>query len=255
MSVVGVKFRNNNGIVYIDSDIIVELNDYVICSYDKGLRYGKVVSLSESFEVDELYSILRIANNEDYNVYLDNLKKEKEAVSYIKELINKLKINMNVVSCDYNFDKSLMLFYFTSDERIDFRELVKLVAGKYKTRIELRQIGIRDKAKMVSGIGVCGRTLCCHDFLNKISTVTINMAKNQNISLNPNKINGACGRLLCCLNYEDCVYTENRKKLPKIGSEVEYNGKKYKVLSIDVLRRSYTIDYNDEVKEIVINEE
>ena len=140
-----------------------------------------------------------------------------------------------------------------ADERIDFRELVKILAGKYKTRIELHQIGIRDKARKISGLGPCGRPLCCRSFLNELETVGINMAKNQNIALNPSKINGACGRLLCCLAYEDENYSYYRSLLPKIGSEVIYEGKKYKVLTINVLKMSYVINVDGDLKEIVVD--
>ncbi len=157
---------------------------------------------------------------------------------------------MKLLDASYTLDRNQLLFNFVSDERIDFRELLKQLAAIYKTRIELRQIGIRDKAKEIGGIGPCGRFLCCNSFLTDLNSVTINMAKNQVLALNPTKINGVCGRLLCCLSYEDEIYTEFRKGLPNIGDDYEYNQKKYKVIDIDILKRKVIIQ-NENSKEVV----
>ena len=157
---------------------------------------------------------------------------------------------MKIIDASYTFDRKQLLFNFLADERIDFRELAKRLAAIYKTRIELRQIGIRDKAKEIGGIGPCGRFLCCNSFLTDLNSVTINMAKNQALALNPTKINGVCGRLLCCLSYEDETYTELKKGLPSIGDEYIQNGKSYKVTDIDILKRKITIA-NDTSKEVV----
>jgi len=159
------------------------------------------------------------------------------------------ELKMKIIDASYTFDRDKLIFRFLADNRVDFRELAKDLAAKYKVRIELRQIGVRDKAKEISGIGPCGRELCCSCFLNNfIDTVSINMAKNQNIALNPNKINGQCGRLLCCLNYEDDVYTENRKDLPNVGDVVKTPNGEGKVVSIDILNKSYVVNVPDEGK-------
>ena len=152
---------------------------------------------------------------------------------------------MKLIDASFTFDKEQLLFHFLSDTRIDFRNLAKDLASIFKTRIELRQIGVRDKAKEIGGLGPCGRLLCCSKYLANFDSVSINMAKNQNLSLNPNKINGVCGRLLCCLTYENDVYDEYRKGLPNIGDKVKYKGKDYKVVAIDILKRNYTISIDD----------
>lgn len=256
MNVLGVKFKDLGDIVYVSSEIDdLKINDYVIVQCDRGLKLGKVCEFSNEDSAKSDFFVVRKALDSDYNYYLRSLKIAKDALSYAKEQSIILNLNINFVDSEFNFDRSLLFMNFTSDERVDFRELVKILAGKYRTRIELHQIGIRDKAKIVGGIGVCGRGLCCRGVLSKLDTVTINMAKNQNIALNPSKINGACGRLLCCLAYEDSTYLENRLKLPKVGSEVEYLGKKYVVLSINVLNKSYNINVDGDIKEIVFDEE
>lgn len=163
---------------------------------------------------------------------------------------------MNILSCDYTFNRNQLLFTYTADLRIDFRDLVKELAEIYKTRIELRQVGIRDKAKKVDGCGQCGRGLCCAKFLSDLDSVSINMAKNQNIALNPSKINGVCGRLLCCLKYEDDTYSECRKKLPVLGSTIDTKDGRGKVVALDLLRMSYKIDIPDKgVIECVVEDE
>ena len=166
-------------------------------------------------------------------------------MKYAKDLVEKEKLNMKLYEASYTFDKKKLIFKFIADERVDFRELAKLLASKYKTRIELRQIGVRDKAKEIGGLGPCGRPLCCSDFLTNFDSVSINMAKNQGIALNPTKINGSCGRLLCCLGYEDDVYSEYKKELPKIGQTVTHNGKTGKVFELNILKRSYKVKTPD----------
>ena len=153
---------------------------------------------------------------------------------------------MKVIDANFTFDKEQLMYHFLSDSRIDFRNLAKELAGIFKTRIELRQIGVRDKAKEIGGIGPCGRTLCCTDYLVNFDSVSINMSKNQNLSLNPNKINGSCGRLLCCLTYENDVYEEYRKSLPNLGDKVKYNEKNGKVVELNILKKSYTILTDDD---------
>ena len=163
-----------------------------------------------------------------------------------EKLIKKYNLNMKVIDANFTFDREQLMYHFLSDSRIDFRNLAKELAGIFKTRIELRQIGVRDKAKEIGGIGPCGRTLCCTDYLVNFDSVSINMAKNQNLSLNPNKINGSCGRLLCCLTYENDVYEEYRKSLPNLGDKVKYNEKNGKVVELNILKKSYTILTDDD---------
>ena len=165
------------------------------------------------------------------------------------------KLPMRILSAEYNLDRSQLIFMFTADERIDFRELAKRLASIYHTRIELRQIGARDKAKEVGGIGICGGELCCHSFLKKIDTVSMNMAKNQNLALNPSKINGCCGRLLCCLLYEDENYTKCSKNLPKVGEKIELNGKEGTIVAVDVLNRKLKVLVDGEKIDYVIESE
>lgn len=256
MGVVGVKFKNNRNISYFDCLLEdININDNVLCSSEKGKVYGKIVSINNDINVNNLNgTVLYKASEEDFNTYMSNLKLARDVKIYTQDLIKKLTLNMSLTDVEYSFDRNFLTINFTSDDRVDFRELVKLLASKYKARIELHQIGIRDKAKMISGLGVCGRELCCAGHLNKLETVSMNMAKNQNISLNPSKINGVCGRLLCCLVYEDSMYACNRKKLPKVGSEVLYNSKKCIVKSIDILNEKYTILVDNEEVVVSLNE-
>lgn len=254
--VCGIKFKDGDKCSYFDSNNFdVKVDDYVIVDSLNGNLFGKIVSVNVNNQIDNLYKVVRIASNDDYNVYLKNLADAKSALDFAKKTAKNLKLNMQFVDSSYSFDRSQLLINFVSDERVDFRELVKVLASKYKTRIELHQIGVRDKAKKISGLGPCGRPLCCGSFLNELETVGINMAKNQNIALNPSKINGVCGRLLCCLSYEDETYSYYRSKLPNIGSEVLYENKKYKVLTINVLKMSYVINVDGELKEIVVNDD
>lgn len=251
-----ISFKDNEKkYLASSSDDDINIGDYVVVLTEKGEYYAKVVQISDKVEDTTNYQIIRKASEEDYNSYLSNLKLAKEVLIDARKLADKYNLVMRFVSAEFNLDKSLLFVNYTSDDRVDFREFVKSLAAKYKTRIELRQIGIRDKAKIVCGLGMCGMPLCCSKVLDKIDTVTINMAKNQYIALNPNKINGVCGRLLCCLAYEDDTYSRIKDKLPQIGSSVKYEGKNYKVVSINVLKNSYTIDIDGEEKEIVVSNE
>lgn len=252
--VVGVKFKDTDKCVYFNSNgIELKKDDYVIVPSDNGSLFGKVFSINNEEINNEIKNVVRVAGKKDYDIYLKNLANAKEALDFAKASAKNLGLKMQFVDSSFNFERSQLLINFVSEERIDFRDLVKILAGKYKTRIELHQIGIRDKAKKISGLGPCGRPLCCGSFLNELEAVGINMAKNQNIALNPSKINGVCGRLLCCLAYEDENYSYYRSLLPKIGSEVIYEGKKYKVLTVNVLKMSYVINVDGELKEIVVD--
>ena len=255
MKICGVAFKESGKVYHFNTNNQpVKLNDYVIVETEKGEQLGKVSFIDER-EVDyELKSVIRVATKEDYNKYLKSLKEAKEALEDARKFAKSLKLDMQFVDSSFTFDHKQLIINFIADERIDFRELVKQIAAKYKVRIDLHQIGVRDKAKEIGGIGPCGRSLCCASYLNHMETISINMAKNQNIALNPSKINGACGRLLCCLSYEDETYTCCRDKLPSVNTFVKYDGKEYKVTAIDLLKGTYTLDVNGESKVIKIDE-
>src|SRR5574344_526071 len=256
MLVCGVSFKDNGKIYNFDcNDIQVEKDHYVIVETEKGEQLGKAIYIEEKSVKQTLKCIIREATDQDYNKYLKNLKDAKDALNEAKKLALTLNLNMQITDASYTFDRKQLLFNFIADERIDFRELVRELASKYHTRIELHQMGIRDKAKEIGGLGPCGRPLCCSQFLNRMDTLTINMAKNQNIALNPTKINGSCGRLLCCLGYEDFVYSDYKKNLPKQGEYVTKNGKKGRVIEVNVLNRSYKFKTeDDETIEVIVGQ-
>ena len=185
------------------------VGDNVVIKTSRGEQYGKIdgVVLDKNNEINDIY-IIRKANKKDYNNYLKNLRLNEDMLKFARAEATKLKLNMNLISADVTLDNKHLLYQFVADERVDFRELAKSIAGKYKLRVELRQIGARDKAKLIDGIGPCGRPLCCTSFLDKLDSISMNMAKNQGLALNPSKINGACGRLMCCLTYENDNYAE-----------------------------------------------
>lgn len=254
MNLCGVVFKDNGKVYnFLSNDININKNDYVIVETEKGQQLGKVVSLFEHFgKGNKLKNVIRVASKVDYDKHLKNLSDSKNALLETRKEIEKLGLKMQVVDCSYTFDRKQLIFNFISDERVDFRELVKILASKFKTRIELHQIGVRDKSKEIGGIGHCGRVLCCSDFLNFMETISINMAKNQNIALNPNKINGACGRLLCCLAYEDDIYTKCRSEIPNVGDVIKIDGVNGKVISIDILNQKYKVNLNNEIKEVKV---
>jgi len=254
--VYGVVLGNEGKIYYFkyDDDSFVR-NDRVVVETEKGIQLGKVVYLVSdvrkiSIPIEEMKSILRKSTDEDYEKYLNNLKDGVHCLEKAKSLVKELNLNMHLLDANYTLDRKQLLFNFIADERIDFRELAKKLAYMYRTRIELRQIGARDKARGVSGIGPCGRTLCCSSFLSHIDSVTMNMAKNQNIALNPSKINGLCGRLLCCLSYEDDEYTRCQKGLPSVGQTVKTSFGSGRVTNVDILNRKYKVDIDGVIKEI-----
>ena len=257
-NVAGVNFKENGKIYFFKAnDISVNDGDYVIVETDKGLQFGKVIvsNIKSTENTEDMKNIIRVATKEDINTYESNKKDAQQALLQGKKIAKKLNLKMNIIEANYTFDRKQLMFLFLSDGRVDFREMAKELAYIYKTRIELRQIGVRDKAREVSGIGSCGRALCCSSFLkNSMESVSINMAKNQNLALNPSKINGQCGRLLCCLNYEDEVYSEYRKGMPNIGDEVKTDKGTGTVTSIDVLKKKYTVDIENEGRiEVSIN--
>ena len=237
--VVVVSFCNNKTIDYLlHGDLDLKRGNLVVVDTDNGLQLAivKKESYNEKKEnlVLPLKSVLRLATAEDLLQEEDNKKNAEKALIDARKFSRDLNLQMNFIEACYSFDKSQLLFYFLADERVDFRELAKKLAQKYKTRIELRQIGVRDKAKKIGGLGPCGLFLCCNSFLTDLSSVSINMAKNQYLALNPSKINGVCGRLLCCLGYENEIYSELKKDLPKIGSIMETEHGIGKVVSVDV---------------------
>ena len=225
VKVIGVRFRNAGKIYYFDPlDLDIEVGQNVIVETARGIEYGHVLiaprEVDDSKVIQPLKAVIRLATPEDDEIERKNKEKEKDAFKICLEKIAKHKLQMKLIDAEYTFDNNKVLFYFTADGRIDFRELVKDLASVFKTRIELRQIGVRDETKIMGGIGICGRSLCCHTFLSEFAPVSIKMAKEQNLSLNPIKISGVCGRLMCCLKYEQDTYEEIRKSMPKEGKEV-----------------------------------
>lgn len=243
IKVIGVRFRNAGKIYYFDPmSLEVKTGDHVIVETARGIEYGYVVLGSREVEdekvIQPLKPVIRMATKADDEVEKRNHEKEKDAFKICKEKIRKHGLQMKLIDAEYTFDNNKVLFYFTADGRIDFRELVKDLASVFKTRIELRQVGVRDETKIVGGIGICGRTLCCHSYLSEFIPVSIKMAKEQNLSLNPTKISGVCGRLMCCLKNEEETYEELNSKLPNVGDFVTTDDNlKGEVHSVSVLRQ------------------
>lgn len=259
MNVVSVKFKKDGKGYYFDAlDIELNVADYVLVETEKGIQFGIVKEINIDIDTLKLKTslkpVIKKANKKDYDTYLRNLKEANKVVADTKIKVEKNSIPMRIVDAMFTFDKQHLVINFIADERIDFRDLVKELAAKYKTHIELHQIGVRDKAKEIGGMGQCGLSLCCSTFKGNMDGISINMAKNQNISLNPSKINGCCGRLLCCLSYEDDVYSELKENLPKINDEIIVDGKKGKVVKLDVLKCKVLVDVNDELKEVDYND-
>ena len=249
MNIVGVKLGNNSKVYYFDADgVNVHENSTVIVETEKGLQYGVVTKFISEDKIDkkiDYKKVIRITTKDDYKRHLNNLRDADKAIIKCNSLILEYGLDMKIIDASYTFDREQLIFKFVADDRVDFRQLAKDLGSIYKTRIELRQVRIRDKAKEVGGIGPCGRKLCCSNFLNEFDSVSINMAKNQNLSLNPSKINGVCGRLLCCLKYENDNYTEYKKGLPDIGNKVSIDGREGKVISVDVFHKNYKVVFSD----------
>ena len=241
--VIGVRFRTAGKIYFFDPlQFDIKRGDHVIVETARGIEFGTVMSgvteVEDEKVVQPLKPVIRIANQRDIEQEEGNKEKEKEAYKICLEKIQKHGLEMKLIDAEYTFDNNKVLFYFTADGRIDFRELVKDLASVFKTRIELRQIGVRDETKIVGGIGICGRPLCCHSYLADFAPVSIKMAKEQNLSLNPTKISGVCGRLMCCLKNEEETYEELNRRLPGIGDTVTTgDGLKGEVQSVNVLRQ------------------
>lgn len=265
VTVVGVRFRKAGKIYYFSPDgQEVKAGDHVIVETARGVEYGDVAigkrEVEEEGVIQPLKAIIRVATPEDDELELKNRDKEKEAFKICLEKIEKHKLEMKLIDVEYTFDGNKILFYFTADGRIDFRELVKDLASVFRTRIELRQIGVRDETKILGGIGICGRSLCCNTFLAEFAPVSIKMAKEQNLSLNPTKISGVCGRLMCCLKNEEEAYEELNAKLPGVGDRVHtIDGLRGEVQSVSVLKQLVkvivTLENDDkEVREYKVEE-
>lgn len=241
MVVVGVRFKKHGKVYHFDSkDTGAKTGDRVIVETSKGLEHGEVVIEEKSIEdlqiLDNIKSVIRIVTKEDLHKISENKHKEAKALAVCNKKITEYNLDMNLVNVEYSFDATKAVFHFTAEGRIDFRELVKDLAGILKTRIELRQIGVRDEARIIGGLGPCGRQMCCSAFLGDFDPVSIKMAKDQSLSLNPGKISGVCGRLMCCLKYEQSCYEELRNRLPKIGKEVSTQKGKGVVIEINLLK-------------------
>ncbi|MBR1439838.1 MAG: stage 0 sporulation protein [Lachnospiraceae bacterium] len=257
--VIGVNFRAGGKIYYFDPvQFEIHKGDHVIVETSRGIEYGRVVCDPKEVPDKEvtapLKPVLRPATQRDTEQAEDNKQKEEEAFKKCRQMIFDHKLDMKLIDAEYTFDNGKILFYFTADGRVDFRDLVKDLAAVFKTRIELRQVGVRDETKVLGGIGVCGRELCCHSYLTDFAPVSIKMAKEQNLSLNPTKISGVCGRLMCCLNNEEETYEELNKHLPKVGEEViTPDGDSGMAASVNVLRQTVKvlleIDDEKELKE------
>ncbi|MGN0351492.1 MAG: stage 0 sporulation family protein [Roseburia sp.] len=257
IKVVGVRFRTAGKIYYFDPmKLEMKVGDKVIVETARGVEIGTVMTapkqVPEETVIQPLKPVMRIATPEDLKVEERNHEKEKEAFKICLEKIAKHKLEMKLVDAEYTFDNNKLLFYFTADGRIDFRELVKDLAAVFRTRIELRQIGVRDETKIMGGIGICGRPLCCHTYLSEFVPVSIKMAKEQNLSLNPTKISGVCGRLMCCLKNEEETYEYLNSRLPNVGDYVTTDdGLKGEVNSVSVLRQTVKVIVElDDEKEI-----
>ena len=260
INIVGVRFKNAGKIYYFDPvDFEIEKDMDVVVETARGLEYGTVVvgkkEIDEESLVSPLKPIIRIATEEDTKIYKENKEKAKETFELCLQKIKEHELTMYLIDCEYTFDRNKLIFYFTAEGRIDFRELVKDLAAIFKTRIELRQIGVRDEAKSIGGLGPCGRSPCCSSRLGDFQTVSIKMAKDQSLSLNPTKISGICGRLFCCLKYEHDVYVEAIEKVPPVGAIVKVDGNKGKVIETNPLLEQAKVEFNDKTIRVCMKDE
>lgn len=253
--VVGVRFKNAGKIYYFDpGDLLIQKNDFVIVETVRGVEYGKVViarkQVGEHDVVLPLKKVVRIADQKDRMIVEENKQAALEAYKVCNEKVNEHQLDMKLVDVEYTFDRNKIIFYFTADGRVDFRDLVKDLAAIFRTRIELRQIGVRDEAKMLGGIGPCGRMLCCSTFLGDFDPVSIKMAKDQNLSLNPTKISGLCGRLMCCLKYENDEYEAAKEQLPDLGEMIDTPLGTGKVVGLNILERVLQVELKEQERVI-----
>ncbi|AQS54446.1 PSP1 domain-containing protein [Novibacillus thermophilus] len=254
-AVVGVRFKQAGKIYYFDpDDLPIGKDQVVIVETARGIEYGKVVIgkkyVSEGEVVLPLKRVLRLATEEDRRQVMENKAAAERALSLCREKVREHALDMRLIDAEYTFDRNKIIFYFTADGRVDFRELVKDLASIFRTRIELRQIGVRDEAKMLGGIGPCGRTLCCSSFLGDFEPVSIKMAKDQNLSLNPIKISGLCGRLMCCLKYENDAYEEAKREMPDMGDRVTTPDGTGRVVGLNLLERRVRVEL-DELERLI----
>ncbi|HJG96748.1 MAG TPA: stage 0 sporulation family protein [Romboutsia timonensis] len=260
IKIVGVRFKNAGKIYYFDPvELELEKNMDVVVETARGLEYGTIVVCPKEIDESELVSplkpIIRVATDEDRQVYIENKEKAKETFELCQQKIKEHDLNMFLIDCEYTFDRNKLIFYFTAEGRIDFRELVKDLASIFKTRIELRQIGVRDEAKSIGGLGPCGRKLCCSTWLGDFQPVSIKMAKDQSLSLNPTKISGICGRLFCCLKYEHDVYAEAIDAMPVVGALVKVDESKGKIIEVNPLLEQVRIEFNDKTIKVCHKDE
>lgn len=253
-----VKFKSAGKIYYFSTNLKLKKDDRVVVETARGLELGEISQelkdISE-FNLDtELKKIVRKATKKDIENYQKNVKDAKQALVTCKEIVSRYDVNMQLTNCEYTLDKAKVIFMYTSDDRVDFRELLKELAIVFKCRIELRQIGPRDKAKVIGGIGTCGLPLCCSTLLGEFNGVSINMAKNQMLAINIEKISGACGRLMCCLKYEDEIYSLEKERFPKIGSRVKYQDKDVKVTGLNVINDLVKIETNNGIVFVGLDE-
>ena len=256
IKVVGVRFKKAGKIYYFDpADMNIQKDTYVVVETARGIEFGECVigikEINENDIVSPLKSVLRIATNEDIEKHFKNKDKEKDAFDICLKKIQEHGLTMKLIDVEYTFDNNKVIFYFTADGRVDFRDLFKDLATIFKTRIELRQIGVRDEAKMLGGLGPCGRPMCCSSFLGDFASVSIKMAKEQNLSLNPTKISGICGRLMCCLNYEQSTYEDIRKRMPKVGSIVKTSEGTGEVFSNNIVKESIKVKLKKGEEEVL----
>ncbi|MBM7543139.1 PSP1 domain-containing protein [Amphibacillus cookii] len=247
IEVIGVRFKKAGKIYYFDPDQLKIVKDaYVIVETARGIEFGKVVIANKCVDEEDvvlpLKKVIRLANTKDKLTVTENQENANKAYRVCVDKIAEHQLDMNLVDVEYTFDRNKVIFYFTADGRVDFRTLVKDLAAIFKTRIELRQIGVRDEAKLLGGIGPCGRMLCCSTFLGDFEPVSIKMAKDQNLSLNPAKISGLCGRLMCCLKYENDDYEEAKKQLPDLGESIQTPIGKGKVVGLNILERVIQVE-------------
>jgi cell fate regulator YaaT (PSP1 superfamily) len=258
IQVVGVRFKSVGKVYYFDpGELDIKQGDNVIVETVRGIEFGDVVLAGRLVEEDKIVSplkkVMRIADEKDTKKEEENKRKEKEAFDTCLEKIKKHNLEMKLVDVEYTFDNNKILFYFTADGRVDFRELVKDLASVFKTRIELRQIGVRDESKMMGGMGICGRALCCSSFLGEFQPVSIKMAKEQGLSLNPAKISGSCGRLMCCLKYEQEAYDDVVRRAPRIGALIETPDGQGTVTEVNLLKENAKVRFEKSDGSVVRN--
>lgn len=248
-SVIGVRFKKTGKLYYFyKHDLLLKLGENVVAGTERGEELGRVVKITTKDKLPEDINIdegLRLATKKDLNAFKENEKKADEALIFCKEEARRLKLNMKLLAAEYTLDLSKIIFYFVAEDRVDFRELVKSLASKYRARIELRQIGPRDEVKIYPNLGMCGKEVCCRTFLQDFEPVTIKMAKEQGLQINMQKLSGACGKLMCCLKYEEQTYKENLEKLPKVGQVVSVDGESGKVTGVEILKLKVKVKFSE----------